>query len=309
MANPFGKKGWTPDRIGDLSGKVYVITGANSGIGFEAARVLAAKGARQLWLCRNLTKAEDAKKRLLADTPGADISVIQMNLSSLESVRAAATAVREQTDGIDALINNAGIMMVPDRQLTTDGFESQLGVNHLGHFVLDAELADLVEARQGRFVAVSSTAHKNGAIRFDDLMYESGYGAVKVYCQSKLANLLFMLEGNRRLEEAGKTARIYACHPGYAATNLQSTGPGPIWTAVMKLTNKFVAQSAARGGWPTLLAALEPNAEPGGYYGPTGAGEARGPVGIASRTKAARDAAVAKRLWEVSEELTGATWS
>lgn len=306
-SNPWGSRGWTPDRIGDLTQKIYVITGANSGIGFEASLILAAAGARLLWLCRNPAKAEVALEKLRAKHPDADVLFIPCDLSNLASVREAADRVRSETDRVDAVINNAGIMMVPQRETTADGFEMQLGVNHMGHFVLNGRIADLVEAAEGRFVAVSSGAHKPGRMDFDDLMWERSYGAVKAYCRSKLANMLYVLELNRRLVAAGWKARAYATHPGYSATNLQSTGPGPMWTLVMRVTN-LVAQSAERGSWPLVLGAVDELAQPGEYYGPTGLGEGSGPVGLCVKANVANDTAAAKHLWDASVKLTGERW-
>ena len=309
MANPFGPDGWTPERIGDLSAKTYLITGANSGIGWQASRVLAQKGARLLWVCRNQTKADDAAARLRSETPQVRLTVLIADLADLDTVRAAADQVADHTDRLHAVINNAGIMMVPERELTAQGFELQLGVNHLAHFALDAWLYPLLHAADGRIVAVSSGAHKPGTFDFDDLMWSRGYGAVKAYCRSKLANLLFVLEANRRLEAAGSTVRAYATHPGYSDTNLQTTGPSSLWGAAMSVTNRLVAQSAERGGWPLVLAATDVEARPGAYYGPTGWFESRGPVGECVMAARATDAAVAQRLWEASEQLTGASFA
>jgi len=307
--NPFGRSGWTPDRLPDLNGKQVVITGANSGIGFEAALILAARGAKQIWLCRNVQKANDAAGQVRAKYSTGSIDIVQMDLSDLETVKTAAATVRDKTDRIDALINNAGIMMIPDRQQTAKGSEKQLGVNHVGHFVLNALLADLVEAAEGRFVAVASGAHRFGAMDFDDLMWErTKYTPIAAYGRSKLANILYIKELDRRLKAAGRTSIAVGCHPGYSATNLQSTGPGAVWTAVMKVSNLLMAQRAEYGAWPTLLAAFDPDAERDGYYGPTGFNETRGAVGVAGRSSAARSDSDARSLWDASLELTGVDW-
>ena len=305
----FGRGGWTPERLPDLAGKVAVITGANSGIGFEAAGVMAARGAKQIWLCRNAEKANAARDQVLSASPDAAIEVIAMDLSNLDTVRTAAAEVRNRVDGIDALINNAGIMMLPTRELTDQGLEKQIGVNHFGHFALHGLLADLVDARAGRFVSVSSLVHKSGAIHRDDLMLETGYAAVKSYAQSKLANLMYIRDLDLRLRGAGKESIAIGCHPGYSATNLQTTGPGAIWGAIMSMSNAILAQKAERGAWPTLLAAFDTEAERGGYYGPTGIGETRGAVDAASVASQADDRDMAQWLWAQSVERTGVDWS
>jgi len=307
-SNPFGRAGWAPERLGDLSGRTVLITGANSGIGFEASRVLAQRGAELVWVCRNPTKADAAAGKLRAEHPQVALRVFHADLSDLDTVRTAANQVLEDYEGLDAVINNAGIMMVPDRQLTAQGFELQLGVNHLAHYALDGWLLPLVEARQGRLVSVSSGAHKPGQFDFDDLMWERGYGAIRAYCRSKLANLLFAHEANRRLEAAGHATRTYSCHPGYSATNLQTTGPSALLGGVMAIGNAVYAQSAERGSWPLLLAALEPEARTDGYYGPTGWFEARGAIGECSKVGRATDDELAAKLWQHSEELTGVAW-
>ncbi len=307
--NPFGRSGWTPARLPTLEGTVAVITGANSGIGLEAARELAPRGVHQLWLCRNLDKANAARDSVMAQTPAGKIDVIQMDLSDLDSVAEAAATVRESVQGIDALINNAGIMMLPTRELTAQGLEKQIGVNHFGHFALNGRLADLVEAKAGRFVSVASLAHKGGEIYRRDVSLEKNYSAIRSYSQSKLANVLYILELDKRLKDAGRKSSAVVCHPGYSSTNLQTTGPGAIWGAIMTVSNALIAQKAERGAWPTLLSAFDTDAERGQYYGPTGMGETRGAVGVASRSKAAKDAETANWLWDMSVELTGVDWS
>lgn len=308
-ADPSGRRGWTEDRLPDLSGKSFLITGGNSGIGFEAARMLGAKGARVIIACRNPAKADAALTQLKAAAPSSRFESMALDLADLSSVRAAATEARRRLDRIDALINNAGIMMIPSRTLTADGFETQVGVNHLGHFLLTALLADKVEASGGRFVIVASTASKFApGFRFDDLMFESGYSPARVYAQSKLANLSFALELDRRLAAAGARARAFACHPGYSDTALQYTGPGAKAAPLFRVMNGLFAQSAALGALPTVLCAAGSEAEPGGYYGPTGFLELKGPVGKAKIPAPAQDRAAARKLWDLSEELTGSTW-
>ena len=220
-------KRWTPEQLPDLAGRRYLITGGNSGIGLEAAKILAAAGANIVIACRNPAKADVAVAAIDHEGPG-EVASIALDLSDLASVRKAAAAVKKQYTSLDGLVNNAGIMQTPETR-TTDGFELQLGTNHLGHFLFAGLLFDLVEAAQGRIAVVSSIAHKLGKMNFDDLMLERGYTPSKAYGQSKLANLLFAQELARRLERADSPVMATACHPGYSATNLQSTGPeGPL---------------------------------------------------------------------------------
>lgn len=306
----FGPRGWTADRLPDLAGKNFVITGGNSGIGFEAARMLGARGGAVTILCRNPEKAAGAVKALAAAAPEGAFDAAPLDLASLSSIKAAASALSKRLGKIDALVLNAGLMMIPTRTVTADGFETQFGVNHLGHFALAGLLAERVEAAGGRFVSVASIAHKFAfGFRFDDLMFERGYRPARAYAQSKLADLVFALELNRRLEAAGAKARAYACHPGYSATNLQSTGPSRLAAALMRPMNSFIAQSAGKGALPTVLCAAGAEAAPGRYYGPRGLYDMTGPVGEASMTRFARDKDAARRLWEISEALTGVRWA
>lgn len=299
---------WSTSDIPDQSGKVFVVTGANSGIGLEAAEVLAGKGAQVVMACRSADKAKSAADRVKAKHPRAGLDVRSLDLASLTSIRSFAEAVLEDYPAIDVLTNNAGIMAIP-RTLTADGFEMQLGTNHLGHFALTGLLLPaLAKAKRARIVTVSSAVHQGGNIRFDDLMGERSYEKWAAYAQSKLANLLFMYELDRRLPRAHPTIASLSCHPGYAATNLQSVGPRMerSWTAAIFDTgNALVAQSAAAGALPTLRAATDPSARSGEYYGP------RGPLGLwgapvlDTTAKRSRDEAIARRLWERSAELTG----
>lgn len=307
----FGAPGWTVERLPDLAAKTFVITGGNSGIGFEAARVLGERGGAVVILCRDMKRADIAVGQLRRKAPAAQFTSAPLDLSDLASVRAAADALKSRLPAIDALILNAGIMMIPTRTVTADGFETQFGVNHLGHFALAALLADKVEAAPaGRFVSVASIAHKFArGFRWDDLMFERGYASGRAYAQSKLADLVFALELNRRLVAGGHKARAYACHPGYSATNLQSTGPGRFAAATMAPFNRYLAQSAAAGAVPTVLCAAGVEAEPGGYYGPTAQFEMKGPVGGARMTRYTRDEEAARKLWDISEKLTGVRWT
>ncbi len=309
-ADPFGHGGWTEDRLPELSGKSFLITGGNSGIGLEAARMLGSRGGRVVIACRNPQKAAAAVEQLRTAAPAGRFESISLDLASLASVRAAASEARSRLERIDALVNNAGIMMIPSRTLTADGFETQFGVNHLGHFLFAALLADRVEASSGRFVIVASTASNFApGFRFSDLMFEKGYSPARVYARSKLANLSFALELDRRLAAAGAKARAYACHPGWSDTALQFTGPGEKAAPLFRVLNGVFSQTAALGALPTALCAAGLEAAPGGYYGPTGFFELKGPVGAAKIPAPAKDRAAAEKLWTISEQLTGADWS
>ena len=296
---------WTADRIPDQSGRTAVVTGANSGLGLVTARELARKGAAVVLACRNLEKGEAARKEVEAHAPGAQLELEELDLASLDSVREFADRFEAGHDGLDLLINNAGVMATP-RRSTADGFELQFGTNHLGHFALTGLLIGEMEGREdARVVTLSSTAHKFGRIAFDNLGGDRRYFRWRAYGQSKLANLLFALELDRRLRAAGSTVKSLAAHPGYAATNLQFAGPPAVDAAVMKLGNALFAQDDEMGALPTLYAATEPGLEGGTFCGPDGFQEQRGHPKPVSPSGAARDEQVARRLWEVSEEMTG----
>jgi NAD(P)-dependent dehydrogenase (short-subunit alcohol dehydrogenase family) len=298
-----GFKDWKPDRLPDLTGKTYVITGGNSGLGLDAARLLGKAGANLVLACRSLDKAEAAKRELQPAMKGS-IDLVRLDLADLASVRAAADEVRRKCARIDGLINNAGIMQTPKRA-TRDGFELQFGTNHLGHFLWTSLLIDLVEAAEGRVVVVASIAHKFGSIDFDDLQWDKGYTPTKAYFRSKLANLLFAFELDRRLQANGGKTVCIACHPGYASTNLQSTGPtGPL-NLLYKFLNPLFAQPSKAGAIPLVLAAAGREAKRGAYYGPTGMADARGPVGDAAVADHALHQDSWRKLWNASERLIG----
>jgi NAD(P)-dependent dehydrogenase (short-subunit alcohol dehydrogenase family) len=296
---------WTADQIPDQTDRVAVVTGANSGLGLVTARELARAGARVVLACRNAAKTASALAEIEAAAPGAAVEVESLDLANLESVRAFAGRFRAEHKRLDLLINNAGLMAPPRRE-TADGFELQFGTNHLGHFALTGLLIGAMEGHEdARVVTLSSGGHRMGRIDFDDLQSRRRYRRWRAYGQSKLANLLFTFELERRLRAAGSTIRSLAAHPGYAATNLQSAAPPAVDRAIMAIGNRFLAQSADMGALSTLYAATYPGLEGGTYVGPDGFAEQRGypePVGSSS---ASRDEAVAKRLWSVSEELTG----
>jgi NAD(P)-dependent dehydrogenase (short-subunit alcohol dehydrogenase family) len=289
---------WNTDRIPDQTGRTAVVTGANSGLGLVTARELARKGARVVMACRNTTKAEDAAAQIRREVAGADVEVAELDLGSLDSVKAFTAG---WSGALDLLINNAGVMAPPRRE-TADGFELQFGTNHLGHFALTGGLLPHVA---DRVVTLSSGAHRIGKITFDNLQREKGYFRWTAYGQSKLANLMFALELDRRLRAAGSPVKSLSAHPGYAATNLQSAAVPAADRLMMVFTNKVLAQSADMGALPTLYAATEPSAEGGQFIGPDSFFEQRGHPEVVKPSGAARDADVARRLWEVSETLTG----
>jgi NAD(P)-dependent dehydrogenase (short-subunit alcohol dehydrogenase family) len=296
---------WTAQRIPDQGGRIAVVTGANSGLGLVTSRELARAGARVVLACRNLDKGAAAVRTIESEVSQPRLELEALDLASLDSVRGFAERMRQSHEGIDLLINNAGIMATP-RERTADGFELQLGTNHLGHFALTGLLIDRLEGRDdARVVTLSSSMHRTGRIAFDNLAGERRYFRWRAYGQSKLANLLFALELERRLRATGSTVKSLAAHPGWAATNLQETGPPLMDTLFMKVGNRLIAQSDDMGALSTLYAATEPGLAGGTYVGPDGPAEQRGHPKPVSPSKAARDEQVARRLWEVSEEMTG----
>ena len=309
--NPFGPEGWTPDRIGSIDGKTYVITGANSGVGFEATKTLLGKGAQVVMLNRNPGKTAAALSEIKGEF-GADaaVSFIQMDLAVLDSVRDAAAEVLERHAQIDALICNAAVSQTATRKLTVDGFETQLGINHMGHFLLTGLLYERVEASAGRLVMVGSKAYDMGRkkIHFDDLNFDEKYSPWHAYNQSKLAQMMFGYELQRRLEASGKNAVAQVCHPGASQTNLISGDVSTMNKILIKLMNPFF-QAAERGAWPELLCATETNVKSETLYGPTKRSDTAGPVGENKLAPHALDRDAASKLWEVSEAKTGLTWS
>lgn len=294
--------GFTAHDVHDQSGKTFLITGANTGLGFETAKVIAARGGRVLLGCRSEDRATEAMERIVKDTPAADLCFIPLDQGDLASVSAAADLVADE-DRLDVLVNNAGIMM-PPLQYTKDGFESQFGVNHLGTFALTSHLLPkLAEADGARVVVTSSIAHKPGKIDFDDLLAEQGYDAQSRYQQSKLANLLFMYELDRRLRAVDSRITAVGCHPGIASTELGRHMP-KLLTLALPLV-KLVFNSPAQGAWPTLMAATSHDIEGGDYIGPAKRGETAGPAVKVTSTDRARDPELAERLWDLSIELTG----
>ena len=294
----FQRPTWTLADIPDQTGRTAVITGANTGLGYETAHALAGRGARLVLAVRNLDKGKAAADLIGRRYPGADVTVQELDLTSLDSVRAAASQLRASHDQIDLLINNAGVMMTP-KQTTKDGFELQFGTNHLGHFALTGLLLDRLLAAPGsRVVTVSSNGHRFGGIRFDDLQSERSYSRVGAYGQSKLANLLFTYELQSRLAATDTIA--VAAHPGASSSELGRYAPG----AVQRIA-PLLEQSAEMGALPTLRAAADPTVRGGQYYGPSGLLQLRGYPKLVSSNAKSHDLAVQKRLWAVSEALTG----
>ncbi len=296
-------EGWTAADMPDQHGRVAIVTGANSGLGFVTARELARAGARVLVASRSADKGESAAARIVSAVPGSAVEAAILDLADLESVREFAAA---GPDRLDLLINNAGVMAAP-RRVTRDGFESQFATNHLGHFALTGLLLGrLLAAPAPRVVTVSSTMHRGGAIDFDDLQSERKYSRWGAYSQSKLANLMFCFELQRRAVEAGTALLSMAAHPGYAATNLQAAGTDRFYERwFMAIGNRLFAQSAEMGALPTLYAATYPDLPGGTYVGPGGRSEQRGYPKVVSAAGKAYDEQAWRRLWEVSEALTG----
>ena len=296
---------WTSEDVPGQQGRLAVITGANTGLGFETARVLAARGASVVLAVRDTDKGKRAAARIAGTAPGADVTVQPLDLASLESVRAAAGELRARHPAIDLLVNNAGVMF-PPRQTTRDGFELQFGTNHLGHFALTGLLLEqMLPVPGSRVVTVSSQAHRIRArINFDDLQSQRSYSRAAAYSQSKLANLMFTYELARRLSGAGTTTTIaVAAHPGLASTELARYTP-----AIAAFFYARVTQQAAMGALPTLRAATDPGVLGGQYYGPGGLLGTRGYPKLAASSRQSRDTAIQRRLWTVSEELTGVTF-
>ncbi|SRX92350.1 putative dehydrogenase/reductase [Mycobacterium tuberculosis H37Rv] [Mycobacterium shimoidei] len=289
----------------DQSGRIAIVTGANTGLGYHTAAMLAQRGAHVVLAVRNLEKGNAALARIVAADPKADVTLTQLDLSSLDSVRRTADALRANYPRIDLLINNAGVMYTP-KQVTADGFEMQFGTNHLGHFALTGLLLDhLLGVRGSRVVTVSSTGHRiRAAIHFDDLQWERRYDRVAAYGQSKLANLLFTYELQRQLAAAQKNTIAVAAHPGLSNTELARNVPG-IFKPAVNVFWAVMSQSAAMGALPTLRAATDPDVKGGQYYGPDGIGEQRGHPKVVSSSAQSHNEELQRRLWAVSEELTG----
>lgn len=299
---------WTANNIPDQTGKTAVVTGANSGLGYETVRGLARKNANIIMASRNPEKGQAALNAIQAEFPQASLELMSLDLSDLSSVHAFAQAYTQKHDKLDMLINNAGVMALP-YQKTSDGFEMQFGTNHLGHFALTGLLLEpLLNTAGARVVTVSSGLHHSGEMDFNDLNWEKSYNKWSAYGRSKLANLLFTYELERKLEASKQDVISVAAHPGYAATNLQSGG-GAVQRVGMSIMNKLLAQSAEMGALPQLYAATAPDVVGGDYFGPKGLQESRGyPVKVASNDKS-HNLADAAQLWKVSVEMTKVTYA
>jgi NAD(P)-dependent dehydrogenase (short-subunit alcohol dehydrogenase family) len=298
---------WTPRQMPLQHGRLAVVTGANSGIGFHTVRYLSRAGASVILACRSTVKGEAARSRIIGENAAAMLEVRALDLADLNSIRSFATKILDQGKRLDLLINNAGIMSLPERRTTVQGFEQQFGTNHLGHFALTGLLLPALLPQTGsRVVTIASIAHKGGLLDFDDLNAQRSYNPRKAYQQSKLANLVFGIELDRRLRTIAANTSSILAHPGVAFTNIVSNGMGSgINARIASVAISFFAQSDDRGSWPTLYAATSPVARGGGYYGPDGFAEIKGtPVEVKPKAKAL-DPETGKRLWEVSETMTG----
>lgn len=309
MTNPFGKQGWLPERIGDLTGKTFLITGANTGAGFEATKMLLSKKAQVIMLNRNKAKSETAIQALQKEFGSeAKIAFIQMDLASLDSVRQAAQKVLETVPKIDALICNAAVAQLAKQSFTTDGFESQLGINHYGHFLLINRLLERVEQSNGRIIVVGSEGYKMGlkTIQFDDMNFDHNYQPNRTYCHSKLAQILFAYELQKRLVSAEKSVKVYVCHPGASRTSLIND-THPLMTRLLFEIFALlpIVQSAKEGAYPEVMCATENDLKQRAYYGPTGIWNWSGPVGECEVEDFVYDSKIASRLWTVSEQETG----
>jgi NAD(P)-dependent dehydrogenase (short-subunit alcohol dehydrogenase family) len=297
---------WTPQQIPSQQGRLAIVTGANSGIGYQTARHLSRAGATVILACRNREKGEAARAKIVAGNATAKVEVRALDVADLDSVRRFASEFLNENKPLDLLINNAGVMSIPERRTTPQGFETQFGTNHLGHFALTGLLLPaLLRRPNSRVVTVASLAHQRGKLNFDDLNAERGYDPRGAYQQSKLANLVFGLEFDRRLRARSAETASMIAHPGVALTNIVSGMGSGLKARILNALLPLVAQSDDRGSWPLLYAATSPEAHGGGYYGPDGIAEVKGtPVEVKPK-RHALDTAAGKRLWDISETLTG----
>jgi len=294
------KRRWTSDDMPDQTGRTAIVTGGNSGIGYEAVKALAAAGATVVIASRDETRGANAVSNIIGAVDRARVELLLLDLADLSSVKAFVARFLERHDRLDLLINNAGVMMPPERKETADGFELQFGTNHLGHFALTIELLSMLVKREGsRVVNVSSSAQGFGHLDLDDLQWKKRkYDRMRSYGASKIANMLFSLELQRRLDHAGAPTMVTSCHPGWTSTNLQQSSP------VLRLLNPLFGMKPWQGALPTLYAATSSDAVPNGYYGPDGLGTVRGYPTRNEPAPASKDREVARRLWEQSQDLT-----
>lgn len=309
----FGKQGWTPDRIENLEGKTFLITGSNGGAGFEATKILLSKGAEVIMLNRNATKSEFAIAQLKKEFgTKAKVSFIKMDLAELSSVRNAASQIISDTPKIDALICNAAVAQVGKQELTKDGFESQLGINHYGHFLLINLLFERLEESKGRIVVVASEGYKMGikTIQFEDMNWDKNYHPNKVYSQSKLAQMMTAYELQDRIQKENKNVKVFVCHPGASKTSLIKKD-APLMTRITWsiLSRTSMVQSAERGSYPEVMCATEENLKERALYGPTGRNYWSGPVGECKLEPHALNKPVMEKLWSLSEEETNCKWT
>ncbi|MCW8832796.1 MAG: oxidoreductase [Colwellia sp.] len=294
--------------VADHTGRLAIITGANTGLGYQTALAMVAKNIKVVMACRNVDKAQEAKYSMLAEVPNADIEILKIDLSSLASVRSAVSEFRRKHDKLDILVNNAGIMYPPYSK-TKDGFESQMAVNCFGHFLLTSLLMDYFpDSPNSRITWLSSIAHKSGEINFADINFKTKYSAMASYSQSKLTCLMYALELARKLKAEGKQIKSICAHPGVSNTDLSRNMPQWIHNIVKYTVMPLIAHSPRKAALPTLEAALSPTAQSGQYYGPQGPFQMSGPSGIALIATQAQDTEVAKKLWKLSEQLTGAIY-
>jgi len=301
---------WTLDNIPDLTGKIIIVTGGNSGLGYESVKAFAMKGADVIMASRSMEKGQEARKEILKDVPRGEIKVMQLDLGDLESVKNFASEFKIVHTKLDVLLNNAGIMMTP-YFTTKDGFEGQLGTNHLGHFALTGLLLDVILDTEGsRIVNVSSGAHKRGEMDFSNLQFENGrdYSPMKSYGRSKLSNMLFTYELQRKLEAANKETIAVAAHPGVATTNLARHMEGKFLFKILTPLFKMMAQDQAMGALPQIRASVDPEVKGSQYYGPVGKNEFKGYPVVVSSNEASHNTGDAAKLWEASEKLTGVNY-
>ncbi|MCB1812552.1 MAG: SDR family oxidoreductase [Candidatus Competibacteraceae bacterium] len=311
--NQFGPKGWTPEQLRDLKGKTFVITGANTGTGFEATRILLSKGAKVVMMNRNAEKSTAAIATLKQEFGnGADVTFVRMDLAVLDSVRQAAAEILATVPKIDALICNGAIAQVAKQEITVDGFESQLGVNHYGHFLLCGLLFQRLEESKGRIVVVASEGYKMGlkTIQFEDMNWDKNYHPNNTYCHSKLAQMMFAYELQNRIKKANKEVKVYVCHPGASKTSLINDKAGFMTRITWSLMAASpMVQSAEKGSYPEVMCATEDNLKQRAYYGPTGIMNFGGPVGQCKLEPFVLDREATTKLWALSEKETSLSWS